>query len=165
MTGLEPIIVAAAAGSVAKITTETLAQKGGKLAQFFGKGLGERTKQAIFAASSKYVENYTERHSILKVLGMREPVSLESVYTNVRLLDERNVLRFESSAAIEQSFRESQQRKFQFQDQNCEKRIGIDLANNKQYLMVLGSPGSGKSTFLRKIGLEARKSVFVKDCK
>ena len=30
-------------------------------------------------------------------------------------------------------------------------------ANDKQYLMVLGGPGVGKSTFLRKIGLEALK--------
>lgn len=28
------------------------------------------------------------------------------------------------------------------------------VANNEQYLMVLGGPGVGKSTFLRKVGLE-----------
>lgn len=31
------------------------------------------------------------------------------------------------------------------------------VANNEQYLMVLGGPGVGKSTFLRKVGLEALK--------
>jgi hypothetical protein len=31
------------------------------------------------------------------------------------------------------------------------------LANQEQYLMVLGDPGIGKSTFLRKVGLEALK--------
>ena len=31
------------------------------------------------------------------------------------------------------------------------------VANDEQYLMLLGVPGVGKSTFLRKVGLEALK--------
>ncbi len=156
MTGLEPLMLAAA-GSVATVATETFVEKGGWLAKTLGKGVNEKTKGLIFAASKKYVENYAQRHGILKVLGMKEPVTLESVYTNVRLLDERNILKFESSAALEKSFRESQSRNFKFQGKNCQPQIGIDVANSKQYLMVLGSPGAGKSTFLRKMGLEALK--------
>ena len=72
-------------------------------------------------------------------------------------MDERNILKFESSEALEKTFRESQARKFQYEEENCQKQFGIDVANNKQYLMVLGSPGAGKSTFLRKMGLEALK--------
>ncbi|MYG08789.1 NACHT domain-containing protein, partial [Candidatus Poribacteria bacterium] len=34
---------------------------------------------------------------------------------------------------------------------------GTQVANDKQYLMLLGGPGIGKSTFLRKVGLEALK--------
>ena len=36
-------------------------------------------------------------------------------------------------------------------------RDGTQVANNKQYLVLLGGPGVGKSTFLRKVGLEALK--------
>lgn len=32
------------------------------------------------------------------------------------------------------------------------------MANEQPYLLVLGGPGIGKSTFLRKIGLEALKT-------
>ena len=34
---------------------------------------------------------------------------------------------------------------------------GGKVANEHQYLYVLGNPGAGKSTFLRRVGLEAIK--------
>ena len=36
---------------------------------------------------------------------------------------------------------------------------GIHLANELLYLMVLGGPGVGNSTFLRKVGLEALRAL------
>ena len=79
MTGLEPLI-AAAASSVVKVATETFMEKSGWLARTLGTGVNERIKSLISAASEKYAVNYIQRHGILKVLGMKEPVSLESVY-------------------------------------------------------------------------------------
>jgi predicted NACHT family NTPase len=42
----------------------------------------------------------------------------------------------------------SKHRRFNFRDDG--KKDGLLLANQEQYLMVLGDPGIGKSTFLRK---------------
>jgi hypothetical protein len=39
-----------------------------------------------------------------------------------------------------------------------EKRSGIAIANEKPFLMVLGSPGAGKSTFLQQVGLAALRA-------
>jgi predicted NACHT family NTPase len=61
----------------------------------------------------------------------------------------------ESLENLEQAYREAQKRRFQ--SERCEKRDGVAVANQQQYLMVLGQPGAGKSTFLRRIGLEALK--------
>jgi hypothetical protein len=121
----------------------------------FGKKLDEKAKQAIFAASRQYAQNYTERHAILKVLGMREPVPLESVYTAVQFLDDWAIRSFESVEMLEEVYRRAKQRSFQPED--CQKQEGLKVANEKQYLMVLGGPGAGKSTFLRRMGLEALK--------
>lgn len=153
MTGIE--LAAAAAAGVATVVTETLFGKGGKWFGGIGNKINEKNKQAIFNASNQYVENYRERHGILKVLGMREPIGLESIYTTVQLLDEWGVSNFASVADLEKSFREDSARRFR--DKECKKEPGIKIANQKQYLMVLGAPGSGKSTFLRKTGLEALK--------
>jgi len=154
MTGAEPFIAQAISG-IAVPVFQTLWGQGGKVLGLFGKTLDKKAKQAIFNASRQYAQNYTERHGILKVLGMREPVSLESVYTTVQFLDDAAIRSFESVETLETVYREAKQRSFQSKD--CPKQAGITVANQKQYLMVLGSPGAGKSTFLRRMGLEALK--------
>lgn len=112
-------------------------------------------KQSIFNASRQYVQNFTERHGILKVLGMREPVPLESIYITVQLLDDWIPHRLESLSDMDAKYRIGRQRRFGTGEHK--KRLGSDVANWNQYLMVLGEPGVGKSTFLRKMGLEALK--------
>ena len=161
MTGIEEILIGAVikggAGSVAKVATESLLDGGGWLAKTFGNSLREGTKQAIYNASNQYVRNYAKRHCILKIrcVGMGEPVSLDSIYTNVQLLEARNILKFASKGEMEKAFKATKERRFGSQDNKSSK--GIDVANERQYLMVLGAPGAGKSTFLRKVGLDAIK--------
>jgi len=158
MTGMEPLVAAVAASAVSGVAVpifQSLWGSGGKLLGLFSKKLDEKTRDLIFTASNQYVQNYAERHGILKVLGMREPVKLESVYTAVQFLDNKAIRSFDSIENLEQSYRQANIRKFQSQNQG--KQEGIKVANDQQYLMVLGSPGAGKSTFLRKMGLEALK--------
>ncbi|MEI1373428.1 MAG: NACHT domain-containing protein [Nostoc sp.] len=126
-----------------------------KVLGIFGKTLDEKTREIIFGASKQYVQNYKERHGNLKVLGMRDPVELELVYTAVQFLGDDAIRTFESIENLEEVYRQAKSRRFQ--SQNGKKQAGIKVANNKQYLMVLGGPGAGKSTFLRKMGLEALK--------
>jgi hypothetical protein len=99
----------------------------------------------------------------LKILGMHEPLNLESVYTQV-FLDNYVIPSFEPIDQLEQISRQGNSRGFQSQDKG--KREGITVAKNQQYLMVLGEAGTGKSTFLRKVGLEALKEEggFHYDC-
>lgn len=154
MTGLVPIVADAAIKSLATIVVKTCWDGGGKLLGLFGNPV-EKTQQLVFDAMGKYVQNYTKRHGILKVLGMRESVALESIYTGVQFLGEQDICRFESIDKLEKAYREAKERTYQAQD--CPKQDGLKVANEKQYLMVLGGPGAGKSTFLRRMGLEALK--------
>jgi tetratricopeptide (TPR) repeat protein len=97
----------------------------------------------------KYIENYANRHGKLKVLGMGRPVGLDSIYTQVNFAP-KFVQTFQTISAQEEAFRN---RDLSEKDH----RLGMEVANNEQYLMVLGTPGMGKTTFLRKVGLEALK--------
>ena len=171
MTGIEEILIAGlakgGASSVAKVATDSLLDGGGWLAKTLGNSLREGTKQAIYSASNQYVRNYAKRHCILKIrcVGMGEPVSLDSIYTNVQLLEARNILKFASRDEMEKDFKVNRNRRFVSEDN--QSRTGIDVANAKQYLMVLGAPGAGKSTFLRKVGLDAikgKKQGYQHDC-
>lgn len=128
--------------------------------------LNESFKQEVFKASKKYNQNYSERHGTLKVLGMREPIALESVYIAVQFLDNNSIRRFETIEALENVYRQSQQRGFYHESE--QRKSGLEVANKTQYMMVLGGPGMGKSTFLRKVGLEIltrdKPSWFQHDC-
>lgn len=149
MTGLELLAEPVAEG-IASFALDLLPKAGGK-------AIAE-VQNLFFNASRKYVQTYRKRHCQLKVLGMREPVDLAQVYTGVKFLDEDDILGFESPQALERQYRQTRFRSCIGRRNDGEKRSGIDVANEKQYLMVLGGPGAGKSTFLRKLGLEALRT-------
>ena len=114
-------------------------------------------KAEIENASHRYDKNYRDRHGQLKVfcVGMRKPIPLDDVYVGVQFLDQHTASRYKSPEEVEQAFRE--RRRWHFDSTSDERQDGTQVANGKQHLMLLGGPGVGKSTFLRKVGLEALK--------
>ncbi|MGD1898040.1 MAG: NACHT domain-containing protein, partial [Phormidesmis sp.] len=161
MTGSELLVGAAAKGIAALITDTTKDQSSSALASVIN-GVKGKSQQAIFNASRRYIETYQKRHCQLKVLGMREPVGLASVYTGVKLLDGRDILQFDPDV-LEETFRQNRLRGYSSRGREEKKQSGITIANQKQCLMVLGGPGAGKSTFLRKVGLEALRTFYYED--
>ena len=151
----QELIEAAAKGlatAIGKVVGEAGINLFGDTSSTLLDGAGNLTKAAqdlLFSISRKYVKNYTERHGILKVLGMGKPVSLDSVYTKVNFKADA-ISCYRSIEDLEKGFRKREKKE-------REKRPGLDAANQEQYLMVLGNPGTGKTTFLRKVGLEALK--------
>jgi hypothetical protein len=125
------------------------------------------SKAEIENASHWYDKNYRERHGQLKVscVDMRKPISLDDVYVAVQFLNQHAASRYRSSEEVEQAFRERNRR--YFNSTSDERQNGTQAANDEQYLMLLGGPGVGKSTFLRKVGLEALKREhgnFIHEC-
>ena len=86
---------------------------------------------------------------------MRKPIPLDDVYVAVQFLNQRKVSRYSSPEELEQAFLTRRERRFDLTSN--ERQDGTQVANDEQYLMLLGAPGVGKSTFLRKVGLEALK--------
>ena len=117
----------------------------------------EAEKAEIENASYQYEKNYRERHGQVKVfcVGMREPIPLDDAYVAVQFLDDHSRLSYRSAEEVEMAFRRRYRSSFILNAD--ERKVGTVVANEKQYLMLLGGPGVGKSTFLRKVGLEALK--------
>jgi len=108
---------------------------------------------AIRDATKAYAENYRERHGAIHVLGMSKPVPLHDIYTAVRIVPRDFLGAFVNPDQMEQSFKESGRQHQSFQKDKVED--GIKVANRDQFLNLLGAPGAGKSTFLRRLGQEA----------
>ena len=123
---------------------------------------------AKFANSfHEYDKPYRERHGTIKVfcVGMHKPIPLDDVYVTVQLLDPKSASKYGSLENIRKVFRAKYEPIIP-RNPN-EPQDSTKVANNKQYLMVLGGPGVGKSTFLRKVGLEALKKKegnFAHEC-
>jgi nucleoside-triphosphatase THEP1 len=86
---------------------------------------------------------------------MPQPVNLDDIYTEVQCLQPDEIRNFESITALEENYRHNSSRRLT--NEKSARKNGITIANQYTHLMILGQPGAGKSTFLRKIGLEALK--------
>ena len=152
MTGIETTIVTALTnnfiGQMIKSGWEGINKN-----ELLNKDVGQLFKEGKYLFLREYTQRYWDRHGMIKVLKMSKPMDLESIYVNVKCLG--NLVRDYYDENLENKYRESKQRRFNFRDDG--KKDGLLLANQEQYLMVLGDPGMGKSTFLRKVGLEALK--------
>ena len=126
----------------------------------FLKEVGECVKkgyQDSKSAAHDYDTPYKERHDQPQVfcVGMEAQRSLDNFYVVVQFLDKRRATRHNSIEDVKKTLREKG--KQYFNATSDKRQGGMRIATNEQYLMVLGDPGVGKSTFLRKVGLEALK--------
>ncbi len=148
MTGIEPFFDPIAGGLVGTLV-DTAKKVGGGFAQ----SLGDRARAS--AALKKYADKYIARYGNLKLLGMQGSVPLEIIYTKVKFLDGLSIRQFISLETLEQTYRQGKKRRLQVRDPS--ELDAPVVINENQFLMVLGGPGAGKSTFLRRTGLEALK--------
>lgn len=147
--------MSAQAQSLANLIIDVLGNKGGRFFGLFKKRPNPQTKQSILSASQTYLHRFRERHGQLKILGMNKPVSLDSVYVPVRLLEDSEINRSMSIDDMEKACRARHERRSL--SRSSQQKTAIDIANEIQYLSIIGAPGAGKTTLLRKIGLEALK--------
>lgn len=154
MSGLEPFISVLSKLALEVVIEVTKKESSNVLARWLKTDLKKVVEETFSQASSKYIRNYRDRHGILKVVCARmdSPIALDDIYTPVKLIARSEMSYFESLEDLETLYRNEAR---EFEAFKSEKKEGIALADQEQYLMILGAPGIGKSTFLRKIGLEA----------
>ena len=108
-------------------------------------------------ASHDYNSPYKMRHGQLQAfcVGIEPSRVLDDIYVAVQFLDKRRATKHNSITDVENTLREKGRE--YFNTTSDKRQDGMRIATNEQYLLVLGGPGVGKSTFLRKVGLEALK--------
>lgn len=99
-------------------------------------------------ALKNYSNNYINRHGKVKILGMAEPIPLMDIYTSVRIVSPEYLYKYKEIEQLEDTFRKNRG------DFHSGTTVsGIEIANQNEKLNILGAPGSGKSTFLKRIGM------------
>jgi hypothetical protein len=98
----------------------------------------------------KYAANAFERFNTMKIFGMTDPMPLTDIYTRVHVL--RTLPRNQRRSADDLQYEfEMRQRRRVASDAT---RPGIDVVNEISRIVLLGKPGAGKTTFLRRVLLQ-----------
>lgn len=155
LVALDDILVVMSAptefeGKVYEESAATAFQLASKIVSSAVKGAWDLAQLQI--ATRRYLDAYLTRHGHVKILGMAEPLPLRQLYTDVKVVSRDYLNKFATVDDLERTFRERNRQLF---DPDVKRRDALAVANETQYLTVLGAPGAGKSTFLRRIGLEA----------
>ncbi|ESA37233.1 hypothetical protein N836_03810 [Leptolyngbya sp. Heron Island J] len=149
--------MSAQAQSLANLIIDALGTRRGFFFGLFKKRPNQQTRQMVLSASQAYVQRFRERHGTLKVLGMSKSVNLDAVYVPVRFLEESEINNSMSIDDMERVCRARNERRLS--SSSSRQRTAISIADEQQYLSIIGAPGVGKTTLLRKIGLEALKDA------
>jgi predicted NACHT family NTPase len=103
------------------------------------------------AAARRYVQRIEYRYNNMRIFGMNQPVPLRSIYTRVNILEKITATQQRTIQELEQYF-DRDRRRF---GESRETKTGIEAATDIQKCMVLGKPGSGKTTYLKYVALQA----------
>ncbi len=104
------------------------------------------------AATLTYLEKLYDQVNWLRLLGKKDGMSLERIYTDLNILDQPTAERWYDPAMLEEDFR--QRRSFHVR-REAERQDGLQVANQFSRLYILGKPGAGKTTFMKFMTLEA----------
>ncbi|MEM7066053.1 MAG: NACHT domain-containing protein [Cyanobacteria bacterium P01_B01_bin.77] len=112
---------------------------------------GVQTFESIQQYPKRYREEYTTVSSLFRF--RQETISLKKTYTQVQLLQYPGDSFFRDIKSLREDV-DGEQTLGGLKFKKAQKLPGIEVARKHPCLAVLGGPGSGKSTFLKKLGLE-----------
>jgi predicted NACHT family NTPase len=128
-------------------------------------------------ARAAYYEKIQDQCSTLYVLDIAQPLNLDDLYIDVNILEEITSQRWLDLTEL-QNFTFNQTNNYSSIQNNIRLefiRFGLSQLHQKRIagyeailkyfkLMVLGKPGSGKTTFLQSIAIHCNKGTLKTDC-
>jgi len=100
------------------------------------------------AALRPYLAWVETQYDTMQIFGMARPVSLSAIYTDVFVLDRPTALCRFSLEALQESYREAGRERALC---HGERQSGLSLVQRESRLFILGKPGAGKTTFLKRL--------------
>lgn len=133
----------------------------------YGKSLTDKTAGTIKSqwakfrwsdAADAYRAKIKKLYGTMQIVGMAEPMPLDHIFTEVYLLDKPTALsRFDIEGLKQMSAADRGA-----PPANAERIGGLTLVKRNDNLFILGTPGAGKTTFLKYIALKAVEQLIDK---
>lgn len=99
----------------------------------------------------------------MRVLDMTQPIGLNDIYTDVNILEKITGRRRLEIAQLLENCNPENFERFGL-NQVVEKRVpGLVAVEQHSKLMILGKPGAGKTTFLKRIAIQCKLRRFLAD--
>ncbi|MCQ1573477.1 NACHT domain-containing protein [Neorhizobium galegae] len=102
--------------------------------------------------SEKYKQFALQNYSVVKILGMPQSVDFAHIYTQVEVYDHISKRRSATPADLKAGLKGRG-------ELGRDRQSAADVASNMNRLVLLGAPGSGKSTFLKSLALAQTKDA------
>lgn len=127
----------------------------GKLSKQLGETVleGKTIPSSLQEQINKYAKKIGKRYNRIKIMGMNRPVSLRDLYVRINILEDLT----EQMRLHPNELTEAQQLAWAHEGfgKPRETLNGLDTVNKLSKFVVLGKPGAGKTTFLKRCVLYA----------
>jgi predicted NACHT family NTPase len=109
---------------------------------------------------SKVEANMQEWCGTMRVLDMTQPIELSKIYTDVNVLEKITTNRRKTINELLEEFDLEDFERFGLGRVIEEKVSGLSAVEKYKKLIVLGKPGSGKTTFLKYLAIQCNQGEF-----
>lgn len=101
-----------------------------------------------------------KRYGIIRVLDMSQPIGLDDIYTNVKILEKITGRRWIGIDQLQNISPEDFEH-FGLSHNRKECISGLEAVERYDKLMILGKPGAGKTTFLKHLAIQCINETFL----
>lgn len=107
------------------------------------------------SAEEKYRSRVIDQLSTVRLLGYPDPIDIESIYTDVQVLNKL-------TAKKRYNFADIKGKPFDYDifDSNSKRMSALDVVTGNKRIYILGKPGAGKTTFLKHLAILACRGLI-----
>ncbi|QLE42250.1 NACHT domain-containing NTPase [Nostoc sp. C052] len=100
----------------------------------------------------------------IRVLDMTQPLRLNNIYTDVNILEKITGRQNLELSQLLENCNPANFERFGLSHVLAKRVPGLEAIEQYSKLMILGKPGAGKTTFLKRIAMQCNSERFLADC-